>query len=273
MIGKTPVWVLPIVALVALIWIVPLLGLVIISIRPMAETTLGWWSTQEISFTLDAWTTVWDKFPLAYAAWVSTKIAVISTLIPMVMAPAAAYAFHYLSFPMRRVLLLIIVNAFVLPNQVVVIPLFLLWRDLGMIDNMWSVIIPFAGLSFAWSVFLVKNYLEDFPKDLIEAAQIDACGPIARFFHIVLPNMLTPIAAVAILQFMWTWNGLLLPVVFLRDELPLPALLARVQGVYDNNFDQVAVAAIITTIVPLAIFVIFQRYFTAGAQTKTGSKE
>lgn len=273
MIGKTPAWVLPIVALVALIWIVPLIGLVMISIRPLAQTTLGWWSMSEISFTLEAWTTVWDKFPLAYAAWVSTKIAVISTLIPMVMAPAAAYAFHYLSFPMRRVLLLIIVNAFVLPNQVVVIPLFLLWRDLGMIDNMWSVIIPFAGLSFAWSVFLVKNYLEDFPKDLIEAAQIDACGPVARFFHIVLPNMLTPIAAVAILQFMWTWNGLLLPVVFLRDELPLPALLARVQGVYDNNFDQVAVAAIITTIVPLAIFVVFQRYFTAGAQTKTGSKE
>lgn len=273
MIGKTPLWVLPVVALVALIWIVPLVGLVVISIRPLTETTLGWWSLGEVSFTLDAWRNVWDRFPLAYAAWVSTKIAVISTLIPMIMAPAAAYAFHYLSFPMRRVLLLIIVNAFVLPNQVVVIPLFLLWRDLGMIDNMWSVIIPFAGLSFAWSVFLVKNYLEDFPKDLIEAAQIDACGPIARFFYIVLPNMLTPIAAVAILQFMWTWNGLLLPVVFLRDELPLPALLARVQGVYDNNFDQVAVAAIITTIVPLAIFVVFQRYFTAGAQTKTGSKE
>ncbi|MCT8160677.1 carbohydrate ABC transporter permease [Pseudoruegeria sp. SHC-113] len=273
MIGKTPVWVLPVVALVALIWIVPLIGLVMISIRPLAETTLGWWNLSEVSFTLEAWRTVWDKFPLAYATWVSTKIAVISTLIPMIMAPAAAYAFHFLSFPMRRVLLLIIVNAFVLPNQVVVIPLFLLWRDLGMIDNIWSVIIPFAGLSFAWSVFLVKNYLEDFPTDLIEAAQIDACGPIARFFYIVLPNMLTPIAAVAILQFMWTWNGLLLPVVFLREELPLPALLARVQGVYDNNFDQVAVAAIITTIVPLAIFVIFQRYFTAGAQTKTGSKE
>lgn len=273
MIGKTPRWILPVVALVALIWIVPLIGLVTMSIRPLSETTLGWWSLDELSFTLDAWRNVWDRYPLAYAAWVSTKIAVISTLIPMVMAPAAAYAFQYLTFPMRRVLLLIIVNAFVLPNQVVVIPLFRLWRDLGMIDNIWAVIIPFAGLSFAWAVFLVKNFLEDFPKDLIEAAQIDACGPVARFFHIVLPNMLTPIAAVAILQFMWTWNGLLLPVVFLREELPLPALLARVQGVYDGNYDQVAVAAIITTIVPLVIFVVFQRYFTAGAATKTGSKE
>lgn len=273
MIGRTPSWILPVVALVALVWIVPLVGLVITSLRPISEVSLGWWTTEEITITFDAWTKVWDRYPLAYAAWVSTKIAVLSTLIPMLLAPAAAYAFQFLSFPMRRVLLLIIVNAFVLPNQVVVIPLFRLWRDLGMIDNIWSVIIPFAGLSFAWAVFLVKNYLEDFPKDLIEAAQIDACGPVARFFYIVLPNMVTPIAAVGILQFMWTWNGLLLPVVFLREELPLPALLARIQGVFDRNWDQVAVAAIITTIVPLIIFIIFQRYFTAGASTKTGSKE
>ncbi len=273
MIGHTPKWVVPVVGLIALIWVVPIVGLIVTSLRPISEVSLGWWTTDTVTFTLDAWTRVWEKYPLAYAAWVSTKIAVISTIIPMILAPAAAYAFHFLSFRGRRILLLMIVNAFVLPNQVVVIPLFRLWRELDMIDNIWAVIIPFAGLSFAWSVFLVKNYLEDFPMDLIEAAQIDACGPVARFFHIVLPNMLTPIAAVGILQFMWTWNGLLLPVVYLRDELPLPALLARIQGVYDRNWDQVAVAAIVTTVVPLVIFILFQRFFTAGAAAKSGSKE
>jgi len=273
MIGRTPPWILPLVGLIALVWIVPIVGLVVTSLRPISEVILGWWSLDEFTLTLDAWIVVWDKYPLAYAFWISCKIAIISTVIPMLLAPAAAYAFHFLKFRFRRLLLILIINAFVLPNQVVIIPLFRLWRDLGMIDNIWSVIIPFAGLSFAWAVFLVKNYLEDFPTELIEAAQIDACGPLARFFYIVLPNALTPIAAVGILQFMWTWNGLLLPVVFLRDELPLPALLARIQGVYDRNWDQVAVAAIITTIVPLIVFVVFQRFFTAGAQTRTGGKE
>lgn len=262
-----------IVGAVALIWLVPIIGIVATSLRPLAETNLGWWSLEEFTLTLNAWIEVWDRYPLANAFWVSVKITVISTLIPMILAPAAAYVFHFLKFPFRRVMLIVIVNSFVLPNQVVVIPLFRLWRELGLIDNIWSVIIPFAGLSFAWSVFLVKNYLEDFPTELIDAAEVDGCGPIGRFFRIVLPNTLTPIAAVGILQFLWTWNGLLLPVLYLRTELPLTALLARIQGTYDRNWDQVSAAAIFTTLVPLIIFIVFQRYFTAGAQARTGTKE
>jgi len=271
--NRTPKWVLILVGLIAVVWTIPILGIVITSLRPLSEISLGWWRTEELSFTLDAWTKVWSKYPLAQSFWVSVKVSVLATIIPVLLAPAGAYAFQFLKFKGRRVLLIIIINAFVLPNQLVVIPLFRLWREVGLIDNIWAVIIPSAGLSFAWAVFLVKNYLEDFPKELIEAATVDGCGPIARFFHVVLPNSLTPIAAVAILQFLWTWNGLLLPVVFLRSEITLTALLARIQGVYDRNWDQVSVAAIVTTVVPLIIFIIFQRYFTAGASTHTGSKE
>lgn len=271
--ARSPRWIPYLVGSVALFWIIPILGIVVLSIRPLSETTLGWWQVDELSFTLNAWKVVWDKYPLAQAFWVSVKITTLATLIPVLLAPAGAYAFHFLKFRFRRVLLIIIINAFVLPNQLVVIPLFRLWRELGLIDNIWAVIIPSAGLSFAWAVFLVKNYLEDFPKELIEAATVDGCGPIGRFFHIVLPNSLTPIAAVAILQFLWTWNGLLLPIVFLRSEIPLTALLARIQGVYDLNWDQVSVVAIVTTIVPLIIFIIFQRYFTSAASNRSGSKE
>ncbi|WDR06428.1 carbohydrate ABC transporter permease [Devosia rhodophyticola] len=266
-------WVTIIVGSIALLWMIPLVGVVVTSLRPLTQTTLGWWNPDDFSLTLDAWTTVWTKYPLLDAFWVSVKIAGLSTLIPVILAPMAAYAFQFLKFRFRRVLLILIINAFVLPNQVVVIPLFRLWRELGMIDNIWAVIIPFAGMSFAWAVYLVKNYLEDFPKELIEAAMVDGCGPIARFFHVVLPNSITPIAAVAILQFLWTWNGLLLPVVFLRSDIPLTALLARIQGQYESNWDQMSVAAIVTTVVPLVIFVVFQRFFTAGASTKSGSKE
>lgn len=262
-----------IVGTIAILWLVPILGIVVTSIRPLDETLLGWWNIEKITLTLNAWTVVWEKYPLADAFWVSVKITLISTLLPVILAPMGAYAFHFLKFRYRRLLLILIINAFVLPNQIVVIPLFRLWRQLGLIDNIWAVIIPFVGMSFAWSVYLIKSYFEDFPKELIEAAMVDGCGPIKRFFYVVLPNSLTPIAAVAILQFLWTWNGLLLPVVFLRSEIPLTALLARIQGVYDRNWDQVSVAAIVTTIVPLAIFIIFQRYFTAGASAKSGSKE
>jgi alpha-glucoside transport system permease protein len=272
-IGRAPRWTIIVMGVVAFVWIIPLIGIVIMSIRPLQQITLGWWRLDEVSFTLSAWQRVWGEYPLASAFWTTAQLAGIATFLTMALTPAAAYAFHFLKFKSRRVLLIIIINAFVLPQQVVIIPLFRLWRELGLIDNFASVIIPYVGLSFAWSIFLVKNFLEDFPKDLIEAARIDGCGPIATFRHVVLPNTLSPIFAVGILQFLWTWNALLLPMLYLRSNVPLPVVLARVAGTYDLNWDLRSVAALITTSVPLIIFLIFQRQFAAGSQATTGGKE
>lgn len=273
MIGRAPRWPVLVMGLIALIWIVPLVGLVAMSVRPLDEIALGWWRLDKLSFTLSAWQRVWSEYPVADALWTTAFLAGVSTVLTMLMTPAAAYAFHFLRFRFRRVLLILIINAFVLPQQVVIIPLFRLWREMGLIDNFASVIVPYVGLSFAWSIFLVKNFLEDFPKDLIEAARIDGCGPIATFRHVVLPNALSPIFAVGILQFLWTWNALLLPLLYLRTHVPLPVVLARVTGTYDLNWDLRAVAAIITTSVPLIVFLIFQRQFASGSQATTGGKE
>jgi ABC-type glycerol-3-phosphate transport system permease component len=273
MIGRAPFWTTALVGIVALIWIVPILGIVVTSIRPPSEVTLGWWRLDQVSFTLSAWQRVWEAYPLANAFWVTAQLAGMATIATMLLTPAAAYAFHFLKFPFRRLLLIIIINAFVLPQQVVIIPLFQLWRDLGLIDNFLSVLIPYIGLSFAWSIFLVKNFLEDFPGELAEASRIDGAGPIQTFWYIVLPNTLSPIFAVGILQFLWTWNALLLPMLYLRSQVPLPVVLARINGTYELNWDLQAVAAIITTIVPLTIFLIFQRYFALGSQTRAGAKD
>lgn len=273
MIGKTPRWTIWVVGLIACIWVIPILGIIATSVRPPEEVAQGWWRLDSFSLTLDAWQRVWSAYPLAPAFVTTAQLAALATAATMLLTPAAAYAFHYLRFPLRRALLILIINAFVLPLQVVVIPLFQLWKNIGLIDNFLAVLIPFVGLSFAWSIFLVKNFLEDFPKELIEAARIDGCGPLSTFTHVVLPNMLSPIFAVGILQFLWTWNALLLPMLYLRSSVPLPVLLTRVSGTYDLNWDLRSVAAIVTTSVPLVIFVVFQRYFAAGSQVGTGTKE
>jgi ABC-type glycerol-3-phosphate transport system permease component len=273
MIGKSPPWVPIVVGLISIAWIIPLLGIVVTSIRPPADTVLGWWRLDHLELTVQAWLSVWSKYPLAQGFWVSAQLAGIATIGSMVLTPAAAYAFHFLRFPFRRTLLIIIINAFVLPQQVVVIPLFTLWRQMGLIDNLASVLIPYIGLSFAWSIFLVKNFLEDFPKELIEAARVDGCGPIATFFHVVLPNTLAAIFAVGILQFLFCWNSLLIPLLFLRTQTPLPVVFAQISGTYDANWDLRAVAAIVTTIVPLIVFLVFQRQFAGGAMSRSGSKE
>ena len=111
-----------------------------------------------------------------------------------------------------------------------------------------------SASDFAWSIFLVKNFLEDFPKELIEAARIDGCGPMSTFFRVVLPNSLASIFTVGILQFLFCWNSLLIPLLFLRHGVPLPVIFAQISGTYDMNWDRRAVAAIVTTIVPLIVF-------------------
>ena len=273
MIGKAPRWVPVVVGVLSIIWIVPLIGIVVTSVRPEADTILGWWRLDHFQLTLDAWFRVWTKYPIANGFLVTAELAGIATIGTMILTPAAAYAFHFLNFPFRRTLLIIIINAFVLPQQIVVIPLFTLWRQMGLIDNLASVLIPYVGLSFAWSIFLVKNFLEDFPKELVEAARIDGCGPIAAFFYVVLPNSLAPVFVVGILQFLFCWNSLLIPLLFLRTELPLPVIFAQISGMYDPNWDLRAVAAILTTIVPLIVFLVFQRQFAGGSLATSGSKE
>ncbi len=266
-------WATVLVSLIAVIWIVPIIGIVITSLRPVEEAALGWWTTSRFTLTLDAWRAVWNQYPLLEAFWVTLKLAGLATIASMVLTPAAAYAFHFLRFPFRRAILIVIVNAFVLPQQVVIIPLFQLWRDWGLIDNILSVLIPYVGLSFAWSIVVVKNFLEDFPRDLIEAARIDGCSPLGVFRHVVLPNTLAPISAIGILQFLWTWNSLLLPLLYLRTQVPLPVAFARIAGTYDANWNLRAAAAIITAIVPLVIFIVFQRQFASGALSRSGGKE
>ena len=272
MIRHTPRWPVPVLALVAIIWLLPLAGIVMMSIRPEAEITSGWWRFDNFTFTLQAWSEVWNSYPLGDAFINSFLIAGFSTILPVLFAPAAAYAFHYLKFPFRRALLLLLVNAFVIPNQVVIIPLFRLWRETGLIDNYLSVVIPFVGLSFAWAVFLAKNYLGSFPRSLIDAAQVDGCGHLRTYFHVVLPNSVTSLSAIAILQFMWTWNSLLIPMLFLRENATLPVLLSTISGTYEPNWDQRAVATILTSVVPLVIFLKFQQFFSADSTNNSGSK-
>ena len=273
MIGRAPRWIPILMWVISLLWIIPIFGIIITSLRPPIEVIFGWWKINPLNFTLDAWFTVWSKYPLANGMLVSIELAGIATLGTMLLTPAAAFAFQFLKFPFRRTILVIIINAFVLPQQVIIIPLFQLWRHTGLIDNPIAVLVPFIGLSFAWSVFLVKNFLEDFPKELIESARVDGCGALSTFFKVVLPNSLSPIFALGILQFLFCWNSLFIPLIFLRSQAPLPVVFATISGTHELNYNLQAVAAIITTIVPLAVFIIFQRQFAAGAMSRSGNKE
>src|SRR5690606_10818526 len=119
-----PKWIVILVGIIGCIWILPIIGIVATSLQTTDSIARGWWHFSENEFSLQAWKTVWTTYPLLSSLWVSAKITTTATLLTMITASAAAYTFHYLRFPMRRTWLIIIINAFVLPQQVVIIPMF-----------------------------------------------------------------------------------------------------------------------------------------------------
>ncbi len=269
---KSSSWPLLILSVLALIWILPIAGILLMAFRPEIEIVQGWWRFDPFTFTLESWINVWKKYELAPAFVSSAILATSSTLLTVLCSASASYAYEFLHFHGKKFTLILYVASYVMPQQVLLIPMLTLWRNIGLIDNPLSCIIPFVGSSFAWSIFMLKSYLKTFPKELLEAAKIDGASNIRTFRSIFLPNIGTPIAAISILQFMWTWNSLLLPMMFIRNRVPLPVLLARIQGTNEPNWDLQAVAVIITAVVPLAFFLYFQKHFSASSTSGSGGK-
>ncbi|PID58779.1 transporter [candidate division KSB3 bacterium] len=257
-------WPYPVLAIISVLWCIPALGVLISSIRPITEIVRGWWTLRPFSVTTENYSTVWTQYHFGNAFIVSLLLAGASTLLPLIFSSTAAYAFHFLRFPGRKMALLLITSAYVLPNQVLIIPLLKLWRQTGLADNLLSVIIPQVGIAFAWSISLVRTFWHGFPNALIEAAKIDGCNIVRIYWKIVLPNSLTPLVSIAILQFLWTWNDLLFPLIFLQSNIPLTVALSRISGTHDPQWELVSAGTVLLTIAPMIVFIFLQRYFTEG---------
>jgi alpha-glucoside transport system permease protein len=265
-------WPLPILFIIAVIWGIPALGMVVTSIRPITEIVRGWWTLRPFTLTAENYINAWTRYNFGKAFLVSLVLSGSSTVIPLFLSSAAAYAFHFLRFPGRKMSLFLITSAYVLPNQVLLIPLLKLWRQVGISDHLVSVIIPQVGLSFAWSIFLVRSFLFGFPGDLLDAAKIDGGGNFRIYWNIVLPNSLTPLVSVAILQFLWTWNDLLFPLIFLQSDIPLTVAVARMRATHDPQWELVSAGTVILTIAPMVVFIFLQRYFTEGLSRSGAEK-
>lgn len=249
---------------IALIWLVPALGIFMASIRPIAEISHGWWSLQPFTVTWKNYATVLSSRGIGRAFLTSLIITIPATIIPIFICSSAAYAFAFLHFPGRAVLYLMIVSSFVLPGQVALIPLIKLLGQWRLIDTYLGIILVHIAFCLGWSIFLFKNSFAAFPSELIEAAKMDGCGHFRIYFSIVLPLSRPVLGAMAIMQFLWTWNELLFPLVFLRTKTPLTVALVNLKGRYAPEWDLLSAGTIISMTVPLMIFVFLQRFFVSG---------
>jgi len=173
----------------------------------------------------------------------------------------AGFAFARLRFPARHLLFILLLASLMVPNQVTVIPIFLLMRTFGLIDTHLSIILP--GLVSAFGVFMMRQFYLSLPQELIDAAKLDGAGPWRLYTRIALPLSTPALAALGIISFNATWNSYFYPLIFLNswEKMTLPQGVALLQGYMQSGNPSVVMAAVTLAILPvLAIFLVAQRW-------------
>ena len=191
-------------------------------------------------------------------------VAGLRTLLGVYFAAAAGYAFAKFNFRFKRFLFFTVLATLILPFHVLLIPLFVMMADFGWVDSYLAIIVP--GLVSAFNIFLMRQYTESVPNELLDAARIDGASEAGIFHRIVLPLVRPGLGVVAILTFVQTWNDFLWPLIVLHDSSKylLSIGIATMDGPYDVEVGAIMAASFLSTVPILAIFVLMQRQIIAG---------
>jgi alpha-glucoside transport system permease protein len=272
---------LTIIGLMAL-WSIPTIALLISSFRePTAIAASGWWNVfkEPFNFTLDNYETVLTQRRMARSFLNSVIITVPSTVLVIMVAALAAYAFAWMRFPARNVLFLIVVALLVVPLQMTLIPVLRLYVHLTVdvqlpllggnlfgVSSYTGLWIAHTAYGLPFAVFLLRNFFGALPRDLFESAHLDGASDLGVFFRIVLPLSGPAIAALAIFQFLWVWQDLLIALILLGDPdlAPMTLTITSLVSSFGSQYQLLTAAAFISILLPLFIFFALQRYFVQG---------
>ena len=263
---------------VALFWMLPVLGLLVASLRPESDNAAtGWWTVFTGLFTAPAQLTLSNYADLLAdgamlgSLWNTVLIAVPSTVLVVVIGSLAAYALAWIEFPGRDLVLVAVVGLLVVPIQVALIPVARLLGAVGLYGSITGVVLFHVAFGLPFAVFLLRNFFVGIPRDLLEAARMDGGRELMIFWRLVLPIALPAIASLAIFQFLWVWNDLLVALVFADDSAaPITVALRGQLRQFGSNVDVLATGAFVSMLVPLAVFFSFQRYFVQGVLAGSG---
>jgi alpha-glucoside transport system permease protein len=261
-----------VVIAISVLWLMPTVALLFTSVRDIQDiNTSMWWTLlwKPSQFTLENYQNVLTNqlgsVSMGRAFINSVVITVPATIFPIVIGAWAAYAFAWMKFPLRNVIFLVLVGLQIIPLQMLLIPLlriFTEWHITGTYIALWVAHTAF-GLPLA--IYIMRNFMSGIPYDLLESSRIDGASEFRIFRSIILPLTTPAIAAMAIFQFMWVWNDLLIALVFSGpNTAPMPVIVRSLVGQYGSGWQNMTSAAFISMAVPLIVFFSLQRYFVSG---------
>ncbi len=258
---------------IALLWLVPSLGLLVTSFRSRAAISQsGWWTAVwRGGWTVDNYTQVLTRGDLPPPGFASNfvnslVITVPSTILPIAIAALAAYAFAWMRFPGRDWIFLGIVALLVIPLQVTWVPVLQIFNRLRLTGSFLGLWLAHTGYGLPFAIFLLRNFFAQLPRELFESAKVDGASDLKVFLRIVLPLSVPAIASLAIFQFLWVWNDLMNALIYLQDpgKAPLTVGIRNLLGQYGNEWHLLASGAFISLSIPLLVFFSLQRYFVRG---------
>jgi multiple sugar transport system permease protein len=254
-------------ALAALTALFPLAWMVSVSVMAPGEASSSPPPLVPASPTLASYRELFNRAAVGRHLANSVGLAVAATALSLAFNVTAGYAFAKLRFTGRDLIWKLVVGAMLVPAQVAMIPLFLMLKQVGLVNTYAGVLLP--SLASASGIFLIRQYARTIPDELLEAARIDGAGELRIFWSIVLPVLRPVLVTLAVFAFLGSWNDFLWPLIVLSDDArqPLPVAIAALSREHAGDSELMMAGAVVTVVPVLAVFVALQRYYLAGLVT------
>ena len=227
------------------------------------------------TFSLDNYREVLASEGVGQSFINTMRVTIPATVIPIMIASFAAYAFAWMKFPGRQFLFVCVVGLLVVPLQMSLIPLLSMYNDIGnyfgfVAKSYPGIWLAHTGFGLPLAIYWLRNYMGSLPREIIESARIDGATHFQIFTRLVLPLSVPALASYCIFQFLWVWNDLLVALVFLGkhdNQIVLTSKLRELLGSRGDNWEILTSSAFISIIIPLLVFFTLQRYFVRGLVT------
>ncbi|MFD9389474.1 carbohydrate ABC transporter permease [Streptomyces sp. NPDC060000] len=257
-----------VLVVIGLLWLTPLAGLLVSSLRSTQDTAKGgWWTalTSPGQLSFDNYSALLGNAGMTQAFWNTVLISVPATFLVVVIAALAGYAFAWLDFPGRDAVFLLVVALLVVPVQIGLLPVAKLFGQLGLFGTIPGVVLFHVSYGLPFAIFLLRNYFAEIPREMLEAARMDGGSEWRIFTRLVVPVGRPALASLAIFQFLWVWNDMLVALLFAdSSSQPLTVELQSQIRQFGSNIDVLAPGAFLSLVVPVAVFFAFQRHFVQG---------
>jgi len=248
----------------AALTLAPLLWMLSVSLMPAGEATALPPRLLPSAPTLEHYRALFTRLHLARAFANSALLAASITAVSLALNALAGYAFAKLRFPGRDRLFRALLAALVIPGQVGMLPLFLMLKEMGLVNSYLGVLVP--GLASIFGIFLVRQYALSIPDTVLDAARVDGASELRLWWSIVLPLCRPILVTLAIFTFMGAWNDFLWPLIVLSDEdlHTLPVALANLLGEHAQDVELMMAGSVLTVLPVVVLFALFQRHYLEG---------